>query len=59
MLEGTRIDLSKHRLARAKEVIAEAEYALKGGMYKNANNRAYYAIFNTYESNISIRYGGF
>ena len=39
-------DLSKYRLARAKEDIQTAEINIKNGLFKGAVNRSYYAIFH-------------
>lgn len=43
---GTKIDLSNYRIAVAKETLAAAEVLMREKMYKDANNRAYYAIFH-------------
>lgn len=45
MLDENKINLSKHRLASAKDAIEEGELLLRSNKYKGANNRAYYAIF--------------
>lgn len=54
MFEGTCIDLAKHRLSRAKEIIEEGDCAFNGGMYKSANNRAYYAIFTSMRAVLAL-----
>lgn len=38
------MELAKIRFQRSKELVLEAEVLLEKGMFKSANNRAYYAI---------------
>ncbi len=38
------VELAKIRFQRSKELVLEAEVLLEKGMFKSANNRAYYAI---------------
>jgi len=48
------IDLSRYRLARAKEDIATAERNYAAGDFRAANNRAYYAIFHALRSVLAL-----
>ncbi len=41
------IDLSKYRLNKAKSDLNDAKKTLELGMYDNAANRSYYAIFHS------------
>ena len=43
---GTSKDLALYRLERAREDLKTAKLNYQEGMYKAANNRAYYAIFH-------------
>lgn len=43
---GTKADLAKYRLAKAKEEINDAVTLLKETSYASANNRIYYAMFH-------------
>jgi len=43
---GTYEDYLRERLSRAYEDIADAHWSLKGGSYRLALNRAYYAVFH-------------
>ena len=45
-MEGSVIDLSKYRLARAKEDLETAEDNLVNGKYRASINRSYYAVFH-------------
>lgn len=40
------LDLSAHRLNKAKELLKQAEVLLKSAGYDGSINRSYYAIFN-------------
>lgn len=44
MVDNNNMILSKVRLERAKELVAEAKGLLEQGSYKSANNRAFYAM---------------
>ena len=44
MDENNYIDLAKARIARAKELLEDAELLLEKGSFASANNRAYYAL---------------
>lgn len=45
-MEGRIEDLSKYRYEASKEALEDAKLMYKNGRYKNALNRAYYAIFH-------------
>jgi uncharacterized protein (UPF0332 family) len=45
MLTANRVNLSKARIENAKEALLTADSNLNEGLYKAANNRAYYAAF--------------
>ena len=47
-------DLSKYRLARAKEDLSTAERNYASGDYRAANNRAYYAIFHALRAVLAL-----
>ena len=46
MPDITRIDLSRYRLQKAKEMLASTKRDMDANDYASANNRAYYAIFH-------------
>lgn len=46
-MEGSVIDLSRYRLARAKEDLATAKKNHADGSYRASVNRSYYAIFHS------------
>ena len=48
------IDLTKIRIAQAKEDLDDAIYLYNKGSYKGANNRAYYSIFHTMKAILSL-----
>ena len=50
MPDITRIDLSRYRLQKAKEMLASAKRDMDAKDYASANNRAYYAIFQDRKS---------
>jgi uncharacterized protein (UPF0332 family) len=54
MLGELQIALSKLRLESAKEALRDAYENYKGGRYKTANNRAYYAIFHAVRSVLAL-----
>lgn len=45
-MESSIKSLSKYRFETSKEAISDAEIMFENGRYKNALNRAYYAIFH-------------
>lgn len=45
-MQHERVELSRYRLARAKEDLATAELDHGNGMYRAAVNRSYYSIFH-------------
>jgi uncharacterized protein (UPF0332 family) len=54
MLEKKVIDLSEHRLQKAKSLLKQAEFLLNNQMYDGSINRSYYAIFNAIRSLLSL-----
>jgi uncharacterized protein (UPF0332 family) len=54
VLEESKIELAKHRLATAKEDYIAALDLVKCGHYKAANNRAYYAIFHSIRAILAL-----
>ena len=46
MLNDNRVGLSRIRMENAKEDLLAAIENMKAGLYRAANNRAYYAIFH-------------
>lgn len=46
MPETTRIDLSRYRLQKARDMLRSAKRDLEAEDYASANNRAYYCIFH-------------
>ncbi|MFQ5633595.1 MAG: HEPN domain-containing protein, partial [bacterium] len=54
MLEKKVIDLSAHRLKKAKSLLKQAEFLLNNQMYDGSINRSYYAIFNAIRSLLSL-----
>lgn len=47
---GTRIDLAKYRIEKAKNDLNSAKILFNANDCKGANNRAYYAIFHALEA---------
>lgn len=47
-------ELTLHRLEQAKEDLKAAKMLFEGELYKPANNRAYYSIFHSIRSVLSI-----
>ena len=47
-------ELAKHRLEQAKENLEEAEILYNVKKFKGANNRAYYSIFHSIKSVLSL-----
>lgn len=45
-MEGSVTELSRYRFASGVEALADARLIYENGRYKNALNRAYYAIFH-------------
>lgn len=54
MLDQVAIDLSAHRLDKAKEALKQAELLLDNGGYDGSVNRSYYAIFNAIRSLLAL-----
>ena len=54
MLEKEVIDLSDHRLQKAKNLLDQSEILLQNQMYGGSINRSYYAIFNAIRSLLSL-----
>lgn len=46
-MEGSVTELSRYRFETGQEALADARLMYENGRYKNALNRAYYAIFHT------------
>ena len=46
MLAKEDIELSEHRLKKAKNLLSQAELLLQNEMYDGSINRSYYAVFN-------------
>ena len=44
---GTKMDLVRHRLNVAREDLDTANLTFEAGLFRAANNRAYYSIFHT------------
>ena len=54
MPDITRIDLSRYRLQKAKEMLASAKRDMDAKDYASANNRAYYAIFHAIRAVLAL-----
>ena len=54
MLDAARIDLSKYRLGRAKEMLNTARRDLDAGDHASANNRAYYCVFHAMRAALAL-----
>lgn len=54
MPDITRIDLSRYRLQKAKEMLASAKRDMDANDYASANNRAYYAIFHAMRAVLAL-----
>lgn len=54
MPDITRIDLSRYRLQKAKEMLAAAKRDMDAKDYASANNRAYYAVFHTMRAVLAL-----
>ena len=54
MPDITRIDLSRYRLQKAKEMLASAKRDMEAEDYASANNRAYYAIFHAMRAVLAL-----
>lgn len=50
----TRIDLSRYRLQKAKEMLASAQRNMAAKDYASANNRAYYSIFHAMRAVLAL-----
>ena len=54
MPDITRIDLSRYRLQKAKEMLASAKRDMDAKDYASANNRAYYAVFHAMRAVLAL-----
>ncbi len=54
MPDITRIDLSRYRLQKAKEMLVSAKRDMDAEDYASANNRAYYAVFHTMRAVLAL-----
>jgi uncharacterized protein (UPF0332 family) len=54
MLEKEVIDLSDHRLEKAKNLLSQSEILVQNQMYDGSINRSYYSIFNAIRSILSL-----
>lgn len=54
MPDITRIDLSRYRLQKAKEMLASAQRDMEAEDYASANNRAYYSIFHAMRAVLAL-----
>lgn len=54
MPDITRLDLSRYRLQKAKEMLASAKRDMEAEDYASANNRAYYAIFHAMRAVLAL-----
>ncbi|GAK57076.1 putative toxin-antitoxin system, antitoxin component [Candidatus Vecturithrix granuli] len=54
MLDQVTIDLSTHRLDKAKEALKQAELLFDNGGYDGSVNRSYYAIFNAIRALLAL-----
>ena len=54
MPDITRIDLSRYRLQKAKEMLASTKRDMDANGYASANNRAYYAIFHAMRAVLAL-----
>lgn len=50
----TRIDLSRYRLQKAKEMLVSAQRDMAAKDYSSANNRAYYSIFHAMRAVLAL-----
>ncbi len=54
MLEQEHIELSKHRIEKAEEMLKDAESLLADESYRSSNNRAYYCIYHALRAVIAL-----
>ncbi len=54
MPDITKVDLSRYRFQKAKEMLASARRDREAGDYASANNRAYYAIFHAMRAVLAL-----
>lgn len=47
-------ELAKHRIEQAKEDLVASQMLYEGKLYKSANSRAYYSIFHSIRSVLSL-----
>ncbi len=55
MLDQSVIDLSRHRLNKAKDLLDQSGMLLKGNHFDGSTNRSYYAIFNAIRSLLALQ----
>ncbi len=54
MPDITKVDLSRYRFQKAREMLASARRDREAGDYASANNRAYYAIFHAMRAVLAL-----
>ena len=54
MLEQEHIELSKHRIEKAEEMLKDAESLLAYESYRSSNNRTYYCIYHALRAVIAL-----
>ncbi|MBQ9364969.1 MAG: HEPN domain-containing protein [Schwartzia sp.] len=52
-------ELAAYRISVAKEDLADAEHSFEEKRYRNANNRAYYAIFRAISACLALEFKAF
>lgn len=48
------VELSRYRLAKAREMLATSKRDMKAGDYASANNRAYYCVFHAMRAVLAL-----
>lgn len=56
---GNKFNLAKYRLDSAKETLSAAQVLFDSNFFKDANNRAYYAVFHAIDAVLAIEGIGF
>lgn len=54
MIDQTAIDLSTHRLEKARDALKQAELLLENAGYDGSINRSYYATFNAIRAMLAL-----
>ncbi len=54
MIDQTAIDLSTHRLEKARDALKQAELLLQNSGYDGSVNRSYYAVFNAVRALLAL-----